>query len=158
MCATTLKALEKSGLPASCLTLELTENMVMENAASNIELLQQLKEIGLKLSIDDFGTGYSSLSYLQRFPLDELKIDRSFIEEVKSDNSHAPIVRSMVSLAHDLDMTVVAEGIETDVQLNYMQNLKCELYQGYLRSKPVVPQAFEELLLEDYPEAGSKAA
>ena len=158
MCATTRRALERSGLPASCLTLELTENMVMENAASNIELLQQLKEIGLKLSIDDFGTGYSSLSYLQRFPLDELKIDRSFIEEVKADNSHAPIVRSMVSLAHDLDMTVVAEGIETEVQLKYMQNLKCELYQGYFRSKPVVPQAFEELLLEDYPEAGSKAA
>ena len=158
MCATTRRALERSGLPANCLTLELTENMVMENAASNIELLQQLKEIGLKLSIDDFGTGYSSLSYLQRFPLDELKIDRSFIEEVKADNSHAPIVRSMVSLAHDLDMTVVAEGIETEVQLKYMQNLKCELYQGYFRSKPVVPQAFEELLLEDYPEAGSKAA
>ena len=152
MCATANEALQESGLSAECLTLELTENMVMENAESNIELLRSLKALGLKLSIDDFGTGYSSLSYLQRFPLDELKIDRSFIEEVKSQNQKAPIVRAMVSLAHDLDMSVVAEGVETNIQLEYMKMLKCELYQGYLRSRPVVPDAFEELLLEDYPD------
>ena len=151
MCATTKEALSESGLPSNCLTLELTENMVMENAESNIELLKQLKDLGIKLSIDDFGTGYSSLSYLQRFPLDELKIDRSFIEEIESENHRAPIVRAMVSLAHDLDMTVVAEGIETEVQLQHMRGLECELYQGYLRSKPVVADAFEELLDIDYP-------
>ena len=156
MCATTKQALSESGLTANCLTLELTENMVMENAESNIELLRKLKELGLKLSIDDFGTGYSSLSYLQRFPLDELKIDRSFIEEIESENSRAPIVRAMVSLAHDLGMTVVAEGIETDMQLQHMRGLECELYQGYLRSKPVVADAFEEMLDLDYP--NSKAA
>ncbi len=153
---TTKEALSESGLTANCLTLELTENMVMENAESNIELLRGLKELGIKLSIDDFGTGYSSLSYLQRFPLDELKIDRSFIEEIDSENARAPIVRAMVSLAHDLEMSVVAEGIETDTQLQHMRGLECELYQGYLRSKPVVADAFEELLDLDYP--NTKAA
>ncbi len=156
MCETTLSALRESGLPANCLTLELTENMVMENAESNIELLRQLKKLGIKLSIDDFGTGYSSLSYLQRFPLDELKIDRSFIEEIKSENHRAPIVRAMVSLAHDLGMSVVAEGIESEEQLKHMQMLQCEMYQGYYRSKPVVADAFEEMLRQDYP--NSKAA
>jgi len=156
MRATTKEALSESGLTANCLTLELTENMVMENAESNIELLRGLKELGIKLSIDDFGTGYSSLSYLQRFPLDELKIDRSFIEEIDSENARAPIVRAMVSLAHDLEMSVVAEGIETDTQLQHMKRLECELYQGYLRSKPVVADAFEELLDLDYP--NTKAA
>ncbi len=149
MCLTTREALYNSRLKAECLTLELTENMVMENAESNIELLLMLKELGVKLSIDDFGTGYSSLSYLQRFPLDELKMDKSFIDEIKTDEHRAPIVRAMVSLAHDLDMSVVAEGIETDVQLQYIRNLNCELYQGYLRSKPVVASAFEELLKAD---------
>ena len=156
MSLTTTKALEKSGLPASCLTLELTENMVMENAESNIELLHKLKDLGLKLSIDDFGTGYSSLSYLQHLPTDELKIDRSFIDEIKSENHSTPIVRAMVSLAHDLNMSVVAEGVETELQLQHMQQLECETYQGYLCSRPVVADAFEELLDADYP--SNKAA
>ncbi len=150
MALTAKEALVESGLPANCLTLELTENMVMENAESNIELLRTLKALGLKLSIDDFGTGYSSLSYLQRFPLDELKIDKSFIEEIKAEDHRAPIVRAMVSLAHDLEMTVVAEGVETEIQLQHMRSLNCELYQGYLRSKPVVADAFEELLDIEY--------
>ena len=148
---TVKKILEKTGFPASSLTLELTENMVMENAESNIELLHNLKALGVRLSIDDFGTGYSSLSYLQRLPLDELKIDRSFIEEVQSEENRSPIVRAMVSMAHDLGMTVVAEGIETDIQLNHMKLLQCELYQGYLCSKPIVAKAFTELLAQSYP-------
>ncbi len=148
---TVKKILEKTRFPASSLTLELTENMVMENAESNIELLHNLKALGVRLSIDDFGTGYSSLSYLQRLPLDELKIDRSFIEEVQSEENRSPIVRAMVSMAHDLGMTVVAEGIETDIQLNHMKLLQCELYQGYLCSKPIVAKAFTELLAQSYP-------
>lgn len=152
MVKTVSDVLAETNFPADGLTLELTENMVMENAESNIELLHNLKALGVKLSIDDFGTGYSSLSYLQRFPLDELKIDRSFIEEVQSAENKAPIVRAMVSLAHDLGMTVVAEGIETDVQLNHMKLLQCELYQGYLCSKPIVAKAFAELLEKDYPQ------
>lgn len=150
MVGTVKEVLAETNFPAHCLTLELTENMVMENAESNIELLHNLKALGVKLSIDDFGTGYSSLSYLQRFPLDELKIDRSFIEEVQSAENRTPIVRAMVSLAHDLGMTVVAEGIETDIQLNHMKLLQCELFQGYLCSKPVVAKAFAELLEKDY--------
>ena len=137
------------GLPANCLTLELTENMVMENAESNIDLLRQLKEQGISLSIDDFGTGYSSLSYLQKFPLDELKIDKSFIEVLQTQESKAPVVKAMVSLAHDLGMRVVAEGIETDIQLHHIRQLSCELYQGYLCSKPVVADAFGQLLRSD---------
>jgi len=86
------------------------------------------------------------LSYLQRFPLDELKVDRSFINELEDETSEAPIVRAMVSLAHDLGMRVVAEGIETQVQLDYIKDLDCELYQGYLCSKPVVAKAFTDLL------------
>jgi diguanylate cyclase (GGDEF)-like protein len=144
--ATVNSVLKQTGLPAHCLTLELTENMVMENAEANIERLHGLKNIGLKISIDDFGTGYSSLSYLQRFPLDELKVDRSFINELEDETSEAPIVRAMVSLAHDLGMHVVAEGIETQVQLDYIKELDCELYQGYLCSKPLVAKAFTDLL------------
>lgn len=149
MAATVQKVLSEVGLPANCLTLELTENMVMENAESNIDLLRQLKEQGISLSIDDFGTGYSSLSYLQKFPLDELKIDKSFIEVLQTQESKAPVVKAMVSLAHDLGMRVVAEGIETDIQLHHIRQLSCELYQGYLCSKPVVADAFGQLLRSD---------
>lgn len=151
MYQTTMQALKESGLSPKCLTLELTENMVMENAESNIELLHTLKSLGLKLSIDDFGTGYSSLSYLQHLPLDELKIDKSFIDEINFENHSTPIVRAMVSLAHDLGMSVVAEGVETELQLEHIRQLDCEIYQGYLCSKPVVASAFEELLNQGYP-------
>lgn len=149
MTATVKKALAEADLPAHCLTLELTENMVMENAESNIDLLRQLKAQGISLSIDDFGTGYSSLSYLQKFPLDELKIDKSFIEVLQTPESKAPVVTAMVSLAHDLGMSVVAEGIETDIQLQHIRHLSCELYQGYFCSKPVVADAFSDLLKGD---------
>ena len=98
MTETVRKILQETGLSAHCLTLELTENMVMENAESNIELLRKLKEQGISLSIDDFGTGYSSLSYLQKFPLDELKIDKSFIEVLETQESKAPVVK--LSLIH----------------------------------------------------------
>ncbi len=155
MTATVQRALAESGLPAHCLTLELTENMVMENAESNIDLLHKLKDQGISLSIDDFGTGYSSLSYLQKFPLDELKIDKSFIEVLETQESEAPVVKAMVSLAHDLGMRVVAEGIETDIQLHHVRQLSCELYQGYLCSKPLIADAFSELLKNG---AASKAA
>lgn len=142
------KALDDSGLPAESLILELTENMIMENAATNIVKLQQLKKLGIKISIDDFGTGYSSLSYLQRFPLDQLKIDRSFIREIVDAEDSSPIVKAVISLAHDLGLGVVAEGIETHQQLAYIKALRCEEYQGYLCSKPLVENEFIQLLLE----------
>jgi len=140
------KALDDSDLPAEALIVELTENMIMENAEANIVKLQKLKNIGVKISIDDFGTGYSSLSYLQRFPLDQLKIDRSFIKEIKGVTDKMPIVKAVISLAHDLGLTVVAEGIETHHQLAHIKALRCEEYQGYFCSKPVPDTEFLELL------------
>lgn len=140
------KALDDSGLPAESLIVELTENMLMDNAEGNIVKLQQLKNLGVKISIDDFGTGYSSLSYLQRFPLDQLKIDRSFIKEIKGVTDKMPIVKAVISLAHDLGLTVVAEGIETHHQLAHIKSLRCEEYQGYFCSKPVPDEEFVELL------------
>ncbi|MEE9319859.1 MAG: EAL domain-containing protein [Granulosicoccus sp.] len=140
-------ALSASGLPAEALIIELTENMIMENAEDSIVKLRQLKQLGVKLSIDDFGTGYSSLSYLQRFPLDQLKIDRSFISEVRSADERVPIVKAVISLAHDLGLSVVAEGIETEQQLAHIRGFNCEQYQGYLFSKPVAVDVFTELML-----------
>jgi len=130
-------ALQDSGLPAKSLILELTENMIMDNADTNVVKLKALKALGIGLSIDDFGTGYSSLSYLQRFPIDQLKIDRSFIMEIDSVSSPRPIVKAVISLAHDLGMNVVAEGVETEAQLKHIRELKCDEYQGFLCSKPV---------------------
>lgn len=143
---TVRSALENSHLPPNTLIIELTENMIMENAEENIIKLRNLKELGIQLSIDDFGTGYSSLSYLQRFPLDQLKIDQSFIKEILSETTPMPIVKAVISLAHDLGLKVVAEGVETLAQLQYIRALKCEEYQGYLCSKPVTaPEFFLQL-------------
>jgi len=143
------KALDDSGLPAESLIVELTENMIMENAETNIVKLRQLKNLGVKISIDDFGTGYSSLSYLQRFPLHQLKIDRSFIKEIQGVKDRMPIVKAVISLAHDLGLTVVAEGIETHHQLAHVRALKCEEYQGYYCSKPLPDEEFLCLLEND---------
>ena len=139
---TVKQALAESALPPDALIIELTENMIMENAGTNVVKLRSLKSLGVQISIDDFGTGYSSLSYLQRFPLDQLKIDRSFIMEIRSETTPMPIVKAVISLAHDLGLTVVAEGVETHAQFNHIKALKCEEYQGYLCSKPVTADDF----------------
>ena len=140
------RALEETGLDPSALVVELTENMLMDNAEASLEKLRRLKALGLALSIDDFGTGYSSLGYLQRFPIDQLKIDRSFVAEIGSALDPAPIVKAVVSLAHDLGLSVVAEGVETHHQLARLKALKCEQYQGYLFSRPVSAEDFAALL------------
>ena len=142
-------ALSDSQLPPESLIIELTENMIMDNAEANIVKLQGLKSLGVNISIDDFGTGYSSLSYLQRFPLDQLKIDRSFINEIQSDLEPIPIVKAVISLSHDLGLSVVAEGIETAVQLQHIRALNCDEYQGFLCSKPVPALEFLQLLKSD---------
>jgi len=143
------RALDDSALPAEALIIELTENMIMEKAETNIVKLRQIKALGVQISIDDFGTGYSSLSYLQRFPLDQLKIDQSFIREIKSFKDRMPIIKAVISLAHDLGLTVVAEGVETHHQLAHIKALKCEEYQGYFCSKPISTEDFFALL-EDH--------
>ncbi|MBX2879477.1 MAG: EAL domain-containing protein [Granulosicoccus sp.] len=143
-------ALQKANLPPEALMIELTENMVMEDVEDSIEKLMRLQSIGIRISIDDFGTGYSSLSYLQRFPINQLKIDRSFIQPIESAQSKAPIVRSILTLAHDLELSVVAEGVETEAQRDYVASLGCEEYQGYLKSPPVTAEALIAMMVEEY--------
>lgn len=129
--------LKQTGLNPQYLKLEITESVVMENVEATIAVLKQIRALGIELSIDDFGTGYSSLSYLHRFPLSTLKIDRSFVMSMISNNENKEIVRTIVMLAHTLGMDIVAEGVETEKQLEILLALKCKYGQGYLFSKPV---------------------
>ena len=129
--------LARTGLPPEHLTLEITESALMRDAAAALVVLQTLKELGVLLAIDDFGTGYSSLSYLQRFPLDVVKVDRMFVHELEEDNGGRAIVSAVISLAHALGLEVVAEGVETEQQLELLRELDCDYAQGFLFSRPV---------------------
>ncbi len=129
--------LARTGLPPELLTLEITESALMKDAASALQVLGALKSLGVLLAIDDFGTGYSSLSYLQRFPLDILKIDRSFVEGLGESAEGEEIVSAVIKLAHALGLQVVAEGVETTQQLEVLRDLRCDLAQGYLFSRPL---------------------
>lgn len=137
-----------SGVDPQFLTVEMTESLLMSNAQEYITILQDLKGMGLKLSMDDFGTGYSSLSYLSRFPLDELKIDKSFIDGVTADGKRESkaIVVAIIAMAHGLGLKVVAEGIEKPDQFEFLQQHHCDECQGYLFSKPIPFSEFSELL------------
>ncbi len=135
--------LERTGLAPEHLTLEITESALMKNAASALAVLSALKELGVELAIDDFGTGYSSLTYLQRFPLDILKVDRSFVEELGVSVEGEEIVSAVINLAHALGLKVVAEGVETALQLEVLQSFECDLAQGYLFSKPLPASEIE---------------
>jgi PAS domain S-box-containing protein len=147
--------LAAAGLPPANLELELTESMLVEDTEASAAMLAQLKEIGLKLSIDDFGTGYSSLAYLKRFPLDALKIDRSFVRDITSDKNDAAIVSATIGLAHNLNLRVVAEGVEQQVQVDILRAQGCDEAQGYLFSRPLPAPAFESWIRES---AGASAA
>jgi diguanylate cyclase (GGDEF)-like protein/PAS domain S-box-containing protein len=138
--------LQETGLEPQRLKLEITESVIMTNADAAAQMMQQLKAIGVQLAMDDFGTGYSSLSYLHRFPIDTLKIDRSFINSADSDLEKLEITRTVIALAWNLGMNVVAEGVETDRQMAQLKLLKCELGQGFLFSHPLDKQATAELL------------
>lgn len=139
-------ALEVSGIRASTLKLEITESSAMENAEHTINVLNKLKHIGVQLSIDDFGTGYSSLSYLHRLPFDTLKIDRSFVYTVGEQGENSEILQTIISLAKNLKMRVIAEGVETTSQLAVLRNLGCDYAQGFLLAKPKGREETEELL------------
>ena len=141
-----LGALQESRVAARTLKLEITESTAMENAEHSISILNRLKEIGVQLSIDDFGTGYSSLSHLHRLPFDTLKIDRSFVNRVGELGENSEVLQTVISLAKNLKMRVIAEGIETDAQLAVLQNLGCDYGQGYLLAKPKPVEETEELL------------
>jgi diguanylate cyclase (GGDEF)-like protein/PAS domain S-box-containing protein len=138
--------LRQTKLAANHLILEITESVVMENPETTVAMLLRLKDLGIQLNIDDFGTGYSSLAYLQRFPVDTMKIDRSFVARIGLDPENVEIVRTIVALAHNLNMKVTAEGIETEEQLAQLQQLQCENAQGYFLSRPMDSSAATELL------------
>lgn len=142
------EALKLTNLNPQSLRVEVTETKIMENSEAALSILTELKNIGISLSTDDFGTGYSSLSYLHHFPFDCLKIDHSFIGEMDSNNKSEEIVRTILMLAQNLNLQVVAEGVETEEQLKLLQMLGCKLGQGYLFSRPVDAQTAERLLIE----------
>ncbi len=140
------QALADAELEARFLEVELTESAVMSDPEESIKILEQLSEMGVLVSVDDFGTGYSSMSYLRRFPIDQLKIDRSFLSEITARSDDASIVGAIVSLAHNLRLKVVAEGVETVAQLDLLKRLGCDQYQGYQFSPPVPAAEFESLM------------
>lgn len=137
-----LKITGETGIAADLLELEITEGAAMENTAVSINTLGQLKELGFHLSIDDFGTGHSSLSYLKQFPIDTLKIDQSFVRHIRESDKDEAIVRSIITLAHSLHCTVVAEGVETLEQFDYLRAVSCDVIQGYFFSPPVPAKDF----------------
>ncbi len=140
------KTLSESGLDAKWLELELTESLMLDDSETTVKVMQALKRIGVSLSLDDFGTGWSSLSYLRRFPIDRIKIDRSFLRDIASEPTAEAVVRSIINLGRDLGLACVAEGVETPEQLNYFRQQNCEEVQGFLYS-PAVPEADCRLLL-----------
>ena len=154
MAAHVRAVLHDTGLPAERLELELTESVVMQQAAESIEHLNALKALGVRLSIDDFGTGYSSLAYLKRFPIDKLKIDRSFVDGLPDDRDDREIASTIIAMARSLGLRVLAEGVETRAQLEFLRERGCDEYQGYLFSKPVPADAIE-VLLRQHMDAGA---
>lgn len=142
------RILALTGVEPHWLEVELTEGSLMENTQHTIASLQRLHAMGVKISIDDFGTGYSSLAYLRRFPIDTLKIDIAFIREVTSNPQDAAITRTIIELAHSLNLRVVAEGVETQAQLAFLKDAGCDQIQGYLFSRPLPVATLERLLLE----------
>jgi EAL domain-containing protein (putative c-di-GMP-specific phosphodiesterase class I) len=141
------RVLQESGLDPSCLELEITESNAMQNAENTIYTLRDLKTIGVRISMDDFGTGYSSLNYLKRFPIDTLKLDQSFVREVTTDKSDAAIVSAVITMAHSLNLEVVAEGVETEGQLDFLQRHHCDRIQGYLFSAPLSAEDLEPYVM-----------
>jgi diguanylate cyclase (GGDEF)-like protein len=138
------EVLSDTGLPANCLELELTESMIIGQEQQAEELLQALKALGVRLSIDDFGTGYSSLAYLKRLPIDTLKIDQSFVRDIPGDQSDAEIAATIIAMARNLNLKVLAEGVETEEQLQFLKRRGCDFYQGYFFSRPIPAEDFVE--------------
>jgi diguanylate cyclase (GGDEF)-like protein len=139
-----LGILAETGLPAHLLELEITEGVLMENVNANLALLHRIQSAGIQLSIDDFGTGYSSMAYLKRFPINQLKVDRSFVKDVPGDGE--AIVTAIIAMAHSLGLTVVAEGVETSEQLDFLRRAGCDTMQGYYFARPMPVAALSDLL------------
>jgi len=144
---TVMKALFEAGAKPSSIQLELTESILMRDVSATVSVLEYLKNTGITLAIDDFGTGYSSLSYLKRFAIDALKIDRSFVMDLEASNDSATICAAIIAMAHELGLTVIAEGVETEAQLSFLQSQQCDQIQGFLFSKPVPAEEYEKRFL-----------
>ena len=142
----TLEILKDIGLDPQCLEFEITESVLMKHAESTVSVLKSLKHIGVQLAVDDFGTGYSSLSYLRQFPIDSLKVDRSFVQEISDKSADAAIVSAMISMGNSLKKRVIAEGVETREQLDFLTAEGCEEAQGYYFNRPVGADQFAALL------------
>lgn len=140
------EVLAETKFPAGLLELELTEGSLMENQEGNIYMLNKLRALGVRLAIDDFGTGYSSLAYLKRFPLDVLKIDKSFIDDIPFDISDMEIASTIIAIGQTLNFKVLAEGVETAEQLDFLRQKGCDSYQGYYKSRPLDKEAFADFL------------
>ncbi|MCE5315088.1 MAG: EAL domain-containing protein [Armatimonadota bacterium] len=140
-------ALEESGLDPRYLDLELTESTLMQNPDTAVSILQKLKDMGVRISVDDFGTGYSSLSYLKRFPIDAVKIDQSFVKDITSNPDDAAIAGAVVAMAHSLKLEVIAEGVETLDQLEFLRGLRCDEMQGYFVSPPVPAEDLQQQII-----------
>ncbi|WP_187808633.1 EAL domain-containing protein [Aquipseudomonas alcaligenes] len=137
------RTLEDSGVPPACLELELTESILMRDVGETLQILASLKRLGLCISVDDFGTGYSSLNYLKQFPIDVLKIDRSFVDGLPGGEQDAQIARAIIAMAHSLNLAVIAEGVETQEQLDFLREHDCDEVQGFLFGKPMPAKQFE---------------
>ncbi|PVV17527.1 MAG: hypothetical protein B6D79_16735, partial [gamma proteobacterium symbiont of Ctena orbiculata] len=137
---------DETGYPTGQLSFEVTESAIMERETEALEVLNRLRGIGLHLSIDDFGTGYSSLAHLQRMPLDELKIDKTFIDEIPHKREDMEITSTIIAMARNLGLIVLAEGVETDAQYHFLKQQGCDFFQGYLISPPLDTEAFTRFL------------
>jgi EAL domain-containing protein (putative c-di-GMP-specific phosphodiesterase class I) len=147
-----LETLVKAGLPPELLCVEITESAFVDDAAATLATLNRLKELGVRLALDDFGAGYSSLTYVRRFPIDTLKIDRSFIEGIAGSNEDEAIVTAVLAMGRALGVHVVAEGVETEEQAECLRSLGCTLAQGYLFSRPISPDGVRDLLAAARPQ------
>jgi EAL domain-containing protein (putative c-di-GMP-specific phosphodiesterase class I) len=147
--ATVASTLEETGFPPELLELELTETILIKREHDAVAKMDILRQQGIRLAIDDFGTGYSSLSYLKRFPLDVLKIDKSFVDEIPDQRDDMEIANTVIAIGHTLGFKVLAEGVETEDQLAFLSKQGCDLYQGYLKSPPLPSEEFEKLLANE---------
>jgi EAL domain-containing protein (putative c-di-GMP-specific phosphodiesterase class I) len=152
------QALEASGLPPSSLVLEMTESVLLDDSETVLDILRQLKQLGARLAIDDFGTGYSSLSYLHRFPVDILKIDRSFVERLNRTFDNAELAWTVVRLGQSLQLVTVAEGVEDSAQFLTLRRMGCDVGQGYYFGHPMESQDMERLLGDDVAATTTAAA
>ena len=145
------KIISTTRIDPAQLGLEITEGVLIQHTEKAAQIFSRIKSLGINILLDDFGTRYSSLNYLKRFPIDTLKIDRSFIHDIPTDSDDCALVKAMITIAHDLDMDVVAEGVETEPQLLWLKKANCDFIQGFLASRPLPAKDFRNLIAQKTP-------